>query len=369
MLIESLHISQVRNLRTVTLAPAPVLNLIYGDNGAGKSSLLEAIYILSTGRSFRSSRVESVINYEARALSVRAKIRTDAGRQMTVSVVRRRDGGAELRLGEQSVQSAAALAVAIPVQAITADAVELIAGGPSVRRRFMDWGVFHVEPEFHEAWRSLRRIIRQRNQVLRGSSPPSKELQSWDGLLVDVATRLDGCRGRYVESLKPIYGEVLERLGGPEGLQLDYHRGWARDLPLHEVLESGREMDIRRGFTRQGPHRADLRITAGGVRARDVLSRGQQKLAACAFILAQAALLKEKRSEPGVLLIDDLPAELDGEHRARFIGGLAELGSQAFITSVQSDLASDVLAMDPQAAMFHVEHGELGGGGDSENVR
>ncbi len=359
MLIESLEISRVRNLRAVALAPAPVLNLICGANGAGKSSLLEAIYLLSTGRSFRSSRLDSVINYESQTLVVRGRIRAAAGRRMTVSVLRHRDGGAELRLGEQTVQSAAALAEALPVQAITPDAVELIAGGPAIRRRFMDWGVFHVEPEFHDAWRSLRRIVRQRNEVLRRASVASAELRSWDELLVEVAERLDGCRTRYVASLIPLFGRVVERLGGPEGLQLKYYRGWASGVPLDQALISGRELDARRGYTRQGPHRADLRISARGMRARDVLSRGQQKIAACAFILAQAALLKEQHREPGILLIDDLPAELDRDHRARLIGWLAELGSQSFVTSVQSDLARDLRAWDPQAKMFHVERGEL----------
>lgn len=359
MLIESLQIAQVRNLRSVNLAPAPVLNLVCGANGAGKSSLLEAIYVLSTGRSFRSSRLDSVINYEAQALTVQGEIRTAAGRRMRVCVSRRRGGGGELRLGERTVQSAAALTKAIPVQAITPDAVELIVGGPAIRRRFMDWGVFHVEPDFHDAWRSLRRIVRQRNEVLRRPSVALAELESWDELLVEVAGRLDGCRQRYVASLKQLFGQALVRLGGPEGLQLEYFRGWARDVPLDQALTSGRALDTRRGYTRQGPHRADLRISARGVRARDVLSRGQQKITACAFILAQAALLKEKRREPGILLIDDLPAELDRDHRARFIGWLAELGSQSFVTSVQPDLADDLRAWDPQAAMFHVERGEF----------
>lgn len=358
MLIESVHISDVRNLRSVELSPAPCLNLLFGANGAGKSSLLEAVYLLSTGRSFRSSRIDSVINYEAQALVVRGAIRSAAGRRTLVSVVRRRDGGAELRLGEQMVQSAAALAEAVPVQAITPDAVDLIVGGPAVRRRFMDWGVFHVEPEFHDAWRSVRRIIKHRNEVLRRPMATA-ELRSWDEMLIEVGARLDECRARYVEALIPMFGEVLERLGGPVGLQLKYHRGWAADVPLDQALKSGRALDVRRGYTRQGPHRADLRITAQGMRARDVLSRGQQKIAACAFILAQAALLKEKRWEPGVLLIDDLAAELDDEHRARFLGWLAELGSQAFITSVQSDLMRDLRAWDPEAGLFHVERGEI----------
>jgi DNA replication and repair protein RecF len=358
MLLESVHIAQVRNLISVDLRPAPGLNLVYGANGAGKSSLLEGVYLLSTGRSFRSSRVDSVINYTAEALAVRGEVRTAAGRRMAVSVVRRRDGGAELRLGEQTVQSAAALAEAVPVQAITPDAVELVAGGPSVRRRFMDWGVFHVEPEFHDAWRAMGRIIRQRNEVLRGRAS-AEELATWDEMLAEVGERVDACRGRYVTWLIPRFVEVLARLGGPEGLELEYRRGWSANEPLVKVLRSGRERDAQRGYTSDGPHRADLRITAEGVRAREVLSRGQQKIAACAFILAQAALLKEKRWEPGILLIDDLPAELDEEHRARFIGWLAELGSQTFITSIQADLGRELRSWDADAGTFHVEHGEL----------
>lgn len=360
MSIRRLRIQELRNLRQVELELAR-LNVLAGPNGSGKTSVLEALYLLGSGRSFRSVRLEPVINHGAERCVVHGTLAaTDGSAAVSMGVARDRSGAFEARLNGKGVSSAAELARTLPVQLINSESFALIEGGPRSRRQFLDWGVFHVEHRFHGVWVEVQRSLRQRNALLRHARLARDELDAWDRRLASSAEQLDDLRRAYFEQFRPLFAQTLCELTPLEGLELSYHRGWDRERSLGEVLADQVERDRERGFTGSGPHRADIRVRSQGQGASDILSRGQQKLVVCAMKVAQARLFQSVTGRECVFLVDDLPAELDQGHRATLCKLLDALGCQVVISCVE---AADLqgcwnVASLSELQVFHVEHGQ-----------
>lgn len=361
MHLARLHIHDVRNIEAARLDMSPGVILITGDNGSGKTSLLEAVWMLGTGRSFRSNRMTPVIRYGADSATVHGEVVQPDGSSRSMGVSRDRAGGVRIKVAGEVARTASALAEALPVQLLNPDSVELVTGSPKRRRRFLDWGMFHVEHSFLGAWKSFRRALEQRNALLRrpGTTADS-EWTVWEAQLSQDAALLDALRRRSVAALAGLVAEALDELGGPPGVELRYVPGWDPDAPsLAAVLAAQREADRRQGFTRHGPQRADLRLTVTGRQAAECLSRGQQKILACALLVAQGRWLAATTAKQGIYLVDDLPAELDEVHRQRLGSVLATLPAQVLVTAVQRDLVMAGLGSASALTMFHVEHGRI----------
>lgn len=364
MHLARVDIHAVRNIASARLQMPPGTSLITGDNGSGKTSLLEAVWLLGTGSSFRSNRMLPVIRYGEDAATVHGEVIHADGYRTSLGVSRERSGGVQIKVGGEAVRTTSALAEVLPVQLINPDSVELVTGPPVRRRRFLDWGTFHVERSFLESWKSYRRGLEQRNALLRrASAASSAELDAWETRLSRDAHLIDAQRRASVTALQPLVDEALEELGGPDQIALRYLPGWDADAPsLADVLASQRDSDRTQGFTRSGPQRAELKLTAGGRAAAEALSRGQQKILACALLVAQGRWLAAATSKQGIYLVDDLPAELDRDHRARLGSILATLPAQVLVTAVQRDLVMAGLESATALAMFHVEHGRISAG-------
>jgi len=188
----------------------------------------------------------------------------------------------------------------------------LIKGSPRQRRRFLDWGLFHVEQRFLDLWQRYNRVLGQRNAALRQGWTA---LAPWNLQLVRVAEELDLQRREYASQLATAAQACFKELVGLERIEFRYQSGWSKEQNFTEALNSHIESDIKAGFTQRGPHRADLMMEVDGRPAAEYLSGGQQKLAACALFLAQARLYSSRLNEPCILLVDDLAAELDSDHR------------------------------------------------------
>ena len=359
MHLSRLELFDVRNLESTRLELPGGTLLITGDNGSGKTSLLEAVWLLGTGRSFRSNRMTPVIRYGAASLTVFGEVVREDGRRISLGIQRERAGPSRIKVGGERVQAASTLAAELPVQLINPDSVEIVTGPPGRRRQFLDWGTFHVEPSCLEYWKAFRRGLDQRNALLRGRRASGAEFDLWEAHLAESARAVDRARRVSIEALVPRFDAALEALGGPEGISLHYAGGWDPEVALEEQLGRSRDGDREAGFTRLGPQRADLRIIARGRRASEIISRGQQKLVACALLVAQGHQLESATAKRGIYLVDDLPAELDAEHRYRLGRCLAGLKGQVMVTAVQSDLVLDGLSEAAELAMFHVEHGRV----------
>ena len=359
MAISQLQITGVRNLLPVTLHASPRINILYGDNGSGKTSVLEAIHLLAMARSFRSTRLQPMIQYEQNNCTVFAQIDHTDGSQSNLGVSRDRQSELRIRIDGQNARSTAQLAQLLPLQLINPDSFRLLEGAPKMRRQFLDWGVFHVEHQFISAWQRLQTSLRQRNSCLRHGIMDQSIIAAWDRELCLASNEIDQLRRAYITKLKPVFEETLAKLLDLPGLTLSYFRGWDKSSELQEVLDRNLIRDRALGYTQVGPQRADLRVRIAKNNAVDILSRGQQKLVICALRIAQGHLLSQARRNECIYLVDDLPSELDEHHRKALCQLLDQLECQGFITCVDKQLMNSGWRKDTPVSLFHVEQGQI----------
>jgi DNA replication and repair protein RecF len=352
--IKKLSISAVRNITDVSIQPSSQVNLLYGSNGSGKTSILESIHMLSTGRSFRSVKIDPLIQYGAESSTLYMEL--SDGRQVGLS--RSRGKGHVLKLQGLKQNNWEEVARLLPVQVLDSTAFLLLEGSPRARRQFLDWGVFHVEPSFVAYWRNSRKCLANRNLLLKSQRLDGEQLAAWDTELCIYANLVDLARKEYFEAFAPVLQETLNSLTGGSGLGLTvcYYRGWPENDPLEQVLTDSLASDRKYGVSQCGPHRADIRIKIRKSNAVELLSRGQQKIAVCAMKIAQGILLSKAAESRCVFLVDDLPAELDSKNRKGVFSAIYDLGGQVFLTSVDQQ---DYWGAEGKTATFHVEHGTI----------
>ena len=355
MSIDTLSIQGVRNLVSTQLSLSPKVNIFYGLNGAGKTSLLESIHLLAMARSFRLTRTRTVVSHELDELLISAKDSLIG----QLAVRRTAKGQIQIRHNGQSLAGLAELVHQKPLQLIDSSSFLLLEGSPSDRRQFLDWGVFHQFPEFHLDWQKLQKSLKNRNSLLRSGKLSRSEMEVWEREYLSCSERIDQCRKRYLEGFVPCFHEVLAALIDLPELRIHYYRGWDKSKPLDEILEHQRERDQKLGYTQSGPQRADMRIKTGKLNAADVLSRGQQKLVVCALKIAQSLYLQKQQDRPTTFLLDDLPAELDQNHIQKLGALMESLDGQVFMTCVDPAPLSKFWNKPEQVKMFHVEHGAV----------
>lgn len=352
-----LDIRDLRRLEPVSINPGPSLNWITGDNGAGKTSLLEAIHLLAYGRSFRGPVRDGLIRTGAEALEVFAEWEETASPRLRRAGLRHAGQSWEGRLDGVPAAALGELCAALAVVTFEPGSHALIAGGGEPRRRWVDWGLFHVEQDFLPLWRRYARALKQRNALLK-SRPRPEQLDAWEHELAEAGEPLTSRRERYLERLQTRLAAVAADLVPSLGLAtLEFQPGWRRhDLSLADALLLARDRDLITGHTSVGPHRADWRIGYAERPGREALSRGQAKLTALACLLAQAEDYAEQRGEWPVVALDDLASELDRHHQQQLLGRLRQSGAQVFITGTERQAW---LASGDDAMWFHVEHGRV----------
>ncbi|MBX2809097.1 MAG: DNA replication/repair protein RecF [Cellvibrionaceae bacterium] len=351
----------MRNLKQVSLDLSPTINIFYGNNGSGKTSLLESVSLLGLGRSFRSYKNRSLINAEAKELLVFAEIHKDQ-QIIPVGIQKNTKGETRIKIDGESAQSAVSLAQQLPLQIIDASAFALIEGPSGQRRRFLDWMVFHVKPDFVVLWRRLQRVLKQRNQLLRRDKITALEIQPWDKELSALAVDIHQLRASVFElflaqlnALTPSFlvtNNIMD-------LDIRYEPGWDTQQAFMDLLSHHFVRDQHLGYTAFGPQRSDIKIKINNKPAAEVLSRGQEKALICAFHIAQAKLFQEQRQESCVFLVDDLLAELDKHNADKLIDWLIELKGQTLITGIDRDALLGLWAQKNKPTEFHVEQGDI----------
>lgn len=361
MAVEQLSVQGLRNLQAVDIQPGKGINLICGANASGKTSLLEALHILALARSFRTQKLTSIITSGREACQLFARITTEAGGSIPLGMSRRLDGDHEMRLNGENLRSTSELAMLLPVQVIAPSGMGLLEASPSVRRQFLDWGVFHSDQRFYSLWKQAQRLLKQRNSALKCGTINASVRASFEPGMVQVAEQLDELRKAYIEALQPLFLASLKRLVDIPDLQVSYYRGWNRDKDLQLVLDETLERDQALGYTQRGPQRADIRFTIDGINAAERLSRGQQKLVTIALRLAQGQLLGESADGRSkcLFLVDDLAAELDWQHRQQVCQQLVELQTQVFVTAVNKAELATAWPADTDLTCFAIEQGAI----------
>ncbi len=357
-----LDIAGLRRFERAELRPAPGLNVLVGDNGAGKTSVLEALHLMAYGRSFRGRVRDGLVRQGAEAVEVFVEW-VEAG--TAGGEVRRRAGLRHAgqawagRLDGEPVASLGDLCAALAVVTFEPGSHVLVAGGGEPRRRQLDWGLFHVEPDFLPAWRRHARALKQRNALLKTGTRRDDQLGAWEAELAESGETITRHRERYLEQLQPHLQALVSDLLPEAGeARLGFQPGWRREeLTLADALLVARDRDLALGHTTVGPHRADWRIDYTGLPGREQLSRGQAKLTALGFLLAQAREHAAVRGEWPVVALDDLASELDRPHQRRVLRFLAGTGAQVFVTGTEAP--ADLASLTAPIATFHVEHGAI----------
>lgn len=332
MHIANLHIYNFRNISELKLVAHPNYNVLYGTNGSGKTSVLEAIYYLGAARSFRTHLPSRIVRYDCDKFTLFANVVND-NMQTEVGVERSLQGAVKIQLKNEEA-SVAAVAQFLPMQLLHQNSFELLTAGSKLRRKFIDWGMFHVEHNFLPTWRHAARALEQRNAALKTRYGDDDTLKTWSQELVKWSAELHRWRAQYVDELLPIINELLARLLGDYAIKINYYAGWDITNNLYDILQRSLDRDRALGFTQFGAHRADLRLLINNIPAQDCLSRGQQKIFVFILHLAQGLLLQKLTGKSCVYLIDDLAAELDKERQHMVAMILRDLNAQIFATAL-----------------------------------
>lgn len=349
MILLKLHVENLRNLESLAFEPHPRLNVLYGDNGAGKTSILEAISVLSRGRSFRTPHASELTGPHEDTFRVFARASDSNEKEHRLGLERSSEHWRG-RIDGEDVRQLSQLSKMLPLVVLEPDSHLLVSGPPDTRRRFIDWGMFHVEHAFLKEWRAYSRALKQRNAALRAQQV--EVLDGLDAVLSQHGARLDEMRKAHVEALSSRIVGALEALKARvQGIELTYAPGWRGDTYL-EALSARRSRDLEQGNTGVGPHRADLVITHETTAARAVLSRGEQKALAAAMLLTQGGLIKENGQQP-MFLLDDLASEFDQDHFEVVLEHVLSLGGQAWLTGTERP------EIEVAHRVFHVKQGAV----------
>ena len=354
-MLEHVSVVGVRNLTRVDVELSEGATALFGANGSGKTSFLEAIHLLGMGRSFRTRYAKSIIQHSHATCRVVGRIRQGL-RAQSVGIEKDRDAGLRARIGGENISSLSELAQALPIVLLDTDSMSLVTGAPEGRRRLLDGTLFHVEQGFLTLWRRYAHAVRQRNGGLRRGILEADS--AWRHQLAEAGDLLTAHRAQMAEQLSDRLAVLAASLSEDlADVSVQFRRGWDRSLNLAEALERNGHRDAAQGFTQVGPHRADLRVMVGDALAADILSRGQMKLLLVALKLVQGRLIEESGPTQPLYLVDDLPAELDAAHCASVCKELG-VNRQVVLTAVDRGALETAWHAGP-LSVFHVEHGRV----------
>jgi len=348
MTIRQLSLTDFRNLRSTTLDFDPAINLISGDNGSGKSNMLESIFILCQACSFRTHQLKQCIGHGKKQFLL-------FGRFSDYKVgLSRSEQKQEIKLDGETVKKRSKLASRTPIGIVNADSFDLVVGPPQQRRAYIDWCLFHVKHQYGEHWMQFRHALKQRNQLLK-KRRDLNQLEYWNDYLVKPSLVIQQNRREYTARINDLLADQMSDLLGNLKISLDYQPGWPAEIDLQQCLLINRDKDIKTGFTNFGVHRDNIRILADGSPAAQVLSRGQVKRLCLALSITALKLVREEGERPMILLIDDLCSELDKTTQHRVFQQLLGVGIQLFITNIENIIPSAF--QGKEFKIFQVEHG------------
>ncbi|MDF7670486.1 DNA replication/repair protein RecF [Orbaceae bacterium ESL0721] len=354
MTISHINIHHFRNIDYAELSLSPHFNFIVGNNGSGKTSLLEALYMLGHGRAFRHAQSNRIIQHEKPELVLFSQIRSVNQQTRTIGLSKSKTGDNRIKIDGDEGFRLTDLAKLLPMQLITPEGFELLTGGPKHRRAFIDWGCFHHYPEFITLWNSLRRLLKQRNSLLKQTTC-YQQLLPWDRELVPIATKISAFRADYASHIFPEIVATCADFLPEYQLSCYFDRGWDEDTDYADQLIKQYDRDKFINYTQQGPHKADIKLRAYNIPVEDLLSRGQLKLLMCALRLSQGEYYAKQMGQSCIYLLDDFASELDQTKRDLLAKRLKLANSQVFITAINEEQISQLV--DENDKIFNIKSG------------
>ena len=339
MYLSRLLINNFRNINYIDINPAPSFNVIYGKNGSGKTSVLEAISYLALARSFKKANYQYLIQSGFKCFNLFGEIKDDSAMPISLGLSKDKSANTKILLNSEPITKLTDLIDNISVQIIHPQSYDLITEGPENRRNYIDWGVYYHDATFKEHWFNYKRILKQRNTLLK-SNASNLEIQVWDQYLADLSISINEKRDKYLNLLMPILSSILSEFLPKFKLKFYLSKGYDEGHDLHDILAQNIEKDRVLGYTFYGCHRADLKVKSNAISAGATLSRGQLKLLVCAMRLAQGILLRQLTGTNCIYLIDDLNSELDNTSQGILLSHLSKCQNQVFITNISKDIGA-----------------------------
>jgi DNA replication and repair protein RecF len=358
MKLDKVQISHFRNIVDLSLTAHESLNVFLGANGSGKSSILEALHYLGFARSFRTHKHKSVISHDKPGFTVFCSAVVEDGNQQRFGISRLANDSCIVNINGQKSKRATDLASYLPIQIFTPQSSDLLLGAPKLRRRYLDWLLFHVEQSFNLDFQVFSRSLKHLNALYK-SNQSKQGLDYWHDILCQKGESISLKRSSLLnEYLIQLIKANLKDFLPEFSFEISYYRGWEKGYSLTDAVFKNRQRDQKYGFLSVGPHKADLRIKTQGVNAHEVLSRGQLRMLVAGMQLAQTQYLHERTAKTSIFLLDDVGAELDEEKRKVFISKLNTSDTQLFVTAIDIKQL-EFLENYNDKKVFHVEHGQV----------
>ncbi len=358
--VASLSLRDFRNLAKVDLDLGPRFNVLFGDNGQGKTNLIEAVYVLATSKSFRTARLTELVAQGAETASIRGRVR-ESGEEREQAVGMRR-GLRATRIDGKRPPTLASYALRTPTVVFHPGAIALSAGGGAERRRLLDRVALYASPAGLAESVAYGKAMRARQRVLDTRGDSASDLDGWEELMVRHGGALSEGRAAAAERLIPAAKAAFERIGarGP-ALGVRYEPGAPRDADrFRSELRRHRVPDRSRGSATMGPHRDELTLDLGGRSVRGMASQGQHRTVVLALELAEIHVITEARGVRPVLLLDDVSSELDRKRTASLLEALHEETGQVLLTTTRPELFETTgLSGVEEAASFRVVEGTI----------
>lgn len=352
-MLSNISVSQLRNFDRLELSFRPGVVVFTGANGAGKTTILDAIHILSTARPFSTNNIRSVIQSSKEDCTVVGEVKKAASGKV-IGISRNRQGAGQAKIAGVSVKSLSELALELPCILLSANVLAALWEGPEARRKVIDQLMFHVEQQsFPRYARNYSRAIKQRNASLRHGILTASD--SWLEAIVESGEAITSMRAQGVSELEAeLRLLVADMAVSLPDWHITFQQGWPKGSSLESALMASIDKDKARGFTSVGPHRADLVVHSAHGLASDVFSRGQMKVFMAALRLAQGRLQSRKLGQELVFLVDDVSAELDDGHAESVFQVLAASEQQVFATMVDTHRLRRT-GLTNVSDVFHVE--------------
>ncbi len=355
MRIKSVKLTGFRNYETLDLSFHDKVNLILGNNGHGKTNLLEALYITSIGKSFRTPKDSEMVRFGSEFAKVSVTAARDEEDETTVEIMLSRDGGKAIKIDGVKARRTSELLDNIHMVVFSPEDLKIVKDEPEKRRRFIDRELCQMRVPYYDALAKYKKALKQRNAYLKEERIDENALDVWDAQLAEYGGRIIKERAGFVEKLNEISRGIHESItSGRESLETSYEANIGEGDDFAEILKKARRSDVYNRTTGRGPHRDDLKLEVNGIDIRVYGSQGQQRTAALSLKLAELEILKEETGDNAILLLDDVLSELDGDRQNYLINTFE--GNQLFITA--ADISEEVAEKLPEGRTIYIKDGE-----------
>ena len=366
MIIKELELKNYRNYKEEKISFDEGVNLILGDNAQGKTNLIEAIYISSMGKSFKTSKDRELINFDENAARVKVIAEKDELETEVEITLEKKGNNSVIKniyKNRKKLSKTSELIKNIIIVVFSPDDLKIVKEEPEKRRRFLDREICQISPYYYENYDKYRNVLKQRNVYIKEDNLDDNLLDIWDEQLAKYGSIIMKLRAEYIEKISSFSNLIHSGItNGKENISIEYEPCISYDNPvdnleviLYERIKESRNKDKERRVTSIGPHRDDISFIVNGVDMRYFGSQGQQRTAALSLKLAELSLIKEDTGEDAILILDDVMSELDRSRQEYLIKTLMK--NQLFITT--TDLDKSVLGSIPEASIYSVESGSV----------